>query len=386
MVVGGGPAGAVTARTAAHAGAKVLVLERSPHRPPRCTGLVGPKLLNLLSVPPRFVLRELRALRVHAPSGRSVEIRAAEPKGYVLDRSGLDRWLLAGAAEAGARVAAPVAAVGVSGGVLHTTAGPVGFDLLVGADGAESGVRRWAGLPPPAEVLAGVQAVVNPVPAAEDDAVEVHLGHGVAPGGFAWVVPAEDGLLRVGLLTTSRREAAALLARFLALRYPQAPVIRRESGLVPIGAPARTATGRVVLVGDAAGQVKPLTGGGILFGAVSAKIVGEAVARGPAGLAEYESRWRGELGAEIAFGLRARRAFLSRSDTELERIVASLERPEVRSLIAAEGDLDRPSQLARAAMARPALWPALFPLARAWGGWSRVREVSLGLSDTTEAG
>lgn len=384
VVVGGGPAGAVTASTAAGAGARVLLLERAPRRPPRCTGLVGPALLELLSIPKHLVLREVSALRLYAPGGKTAEFRFARPKGYVLDRVAFDRWGVERAAQAGAAVRAPVAATGLTGRVLRTTAGPVRYDFLAGADGAESAVRRWVGLPPPGEILVGVQAVVRspagPVRSEPTgNAVELHLGRELAPGGFAWAVPAEEGLLRVGLLTTAWREGRARLARFLSLRFPQVRVVRWESGLVPLGPPARTAGERSLLVGDAAGQVKPLSGGGLLFGAVGAWLAGEILARRPDRLASYDARWRAVLGTEIAFGLRARRAFLSLTDGEFARIVAALDRQEIQDLLDAEGDLDRPSLLARAVVARPSLWPALFPVIRALGGWGRVQELAFGL-------
>ena len=377
VVVGGGPAGAIAAHAAAQAGARVLVVERSPHRPPRCTGIVGPQTLSLLAPPPRLVLRELRAVRVVAPGGGEVVYRAPGPKGYVLDRSELDRWLLERAATAGAVILGPATAVGMDGHVLHTTAGPVGFEVLIAADGAMSAPRRWAGLPTPAEFLVGVQAIVEA--ASPGDEVEVHLGSAVAPGGFAWVVPAEEGRIRVGLLTVVRREGVSLLSRFLARRFPDGCILRRESGLVPIGPAPRTVGARVLLVGDAAGQVKPLSGGGILFGAIAARIAGEVAAQGRDSLSAYEARWRAEVGKEIAFGLRARKAFLSLSDADLDRIVPALDRSEIQRLVAREGDIDRPSRLVQALLAHPSAWGAVLPAVRALGGWSRVRELALGL-------
>jgi len=386
VVVGGGPAGSVAAHAAARAGARVLVIERSPRRPPRCTGLVGPRILDLLGIPPRFVLREIRAVRVHAPSGGSVEFRSATPKGYVLDRAGLDRWLLEQAAKAGAAVRCPTAAVGVEGRVLRTTGGPVGFGVLVAADGATSGVRRWAGFPPPAELVVGVQAVVELPSAGDGDRVDVHIGAEVAPAGFAWVVPAEEGLARVGLLTPARREAMPLLSRFLARRCPGQRVVRRENGLVPIGPPPRTVGERVLLVGDAAGQVKPLTGGGLLFGSVAARIAGEIATRQPDRLAEYETRWRATVGDEISFGLRGRKAFLALGDDQLDRIVALLDRPSIRHLVATEADIDQLSRLARACVARPQAWATVMPLVRALGGWTQVKRIIHGLPVGTEPG
>lgn len=385
VVVGGGPAGAVAARAAAQRGARVLVVERSPQRPPRCTGLVGTRLLDLLSVPSEFVLREIRALRVHAPGGRVVEFISPNLKGCVLDRSALDRWLLDQAGEAGAVVRAPAAAVGRTGHVLHTTAGSVEYEVLIAADGAMSAVRRWEGLPLPAEILAGVQATVVP-PTLDGGGVEVHVGQEVAPGGLAWVVPAGEGEARVGMLTSARRDAKALLSRFLERRCPGWRVLRRESGLVPIGPSPCTVGAGMLLVGDAAGQVKPLSGGGLLFGALSARIAGEIVAQGGRTLPSYEARWRAAVGEEIAFGLRARRLFLSLGDEDLDHMVLSLSHPGIARLVAAKGDIDRPSRLVRAALARPGMWAALIPLVRILGGWRAVQRISRGLPADTEPG
>ncbi|GAB4309494.1 MAG: NAD(P)/FAD-dependent oxidoreductase [Candidatus Bipolaricaulota bacterium] len=378
VVVGGGPAGAVAARAAARAGARVLVVERSPHRPPRCTGLVGPTTLDLLALPPRLVLRDLRAVRVVAPGGAVVEFRAPDVRGYVLDRRELDRWLLERAAETGAEVWSPATAVGLSGRRLHTTRGPVGFEVLIGADGAMSAVRRWEGLPPPAEILVGVQATCS-APSLDCGTVELFLGQAIAPGGFAWVVPTGDGEARVGLLTSARREAKTLLSGFLASRFPDSEERGCESGLVPIGPAPRTVKAGTLLVGDAAGQVKPLSGGGLLFGALAARIAGEVAAGGADALPAYEARWRAELGGEIAFGLQGRRAFLL-ADRELDRIVLALDRPAIHRLVAAAGDIDRPSRLVRALLSHPSAWGALFPVVRAVGGWGWARERSGGLS------
>ncbi|MFH1609629.1 MAG: NAD(P)/FAD-dependent oxidoreductase [Candidatus Bipolaricaulota bacterium] len=402
VLVVGAAAGAVAARSAALAGARVLLIERSPNRPPRCTGLVGPRTVDLLGLPSGLVLREIRAVRVCAPSGGTGEFRAPGPKGYVLDRSRLDRWLLERAADAGAVVRSPVAAVGVAGRVLHTTAGPVAFEVLIGADGAASAVRRWTHLPPPGEILVGVQARVEPSPQPSPargkgrnrgtnpsstlagDAVEVHLGRELAPGGFAWAVPAEEGTVRVGLITSSGRAAMPLLSRFLGRRYPGARVLARESGLVPIGPPSRTVGDGTLLVGDAAAQVKPLSGGGILFGTISARIAGEVAAQGAGALPEYEARWRAEIGDEIAFGLRARKAFLALSDQDLDRVIPALDRPELRRLVSVEGDIDRPSRLVRAVLTRPDVWAAVVPAVRAVGGWARAWELALGLPAAPE--
>lgn len=372
VVVGGGPAGAICAAAAAEASARVLLLERALGAPVRCAGLISPRTVELLELPPSLVLRGIRGVRIHSPGGRALTLSSPKVKGCVIDRAALNDLLLARAKEAGAIVWA-AAALGYRGKTLNTTAGPVGFEVLVGADGPVSGVARWAGLPRPSELLVGVQAQGEVSPW-KGDHVEVFLGRGVAPGFFGWAIPAGEGEVRVGLATDQGRRAGELLDRLLAARFPQAVVRERIAGLIPIGPPKQTASERVLLVGDAAGQVKPLSGGGLLFGPLCARIAGEIAAQGPEALPQYEARWRAELGEEITFGLRARRFFLELSDQEFDQALVVLNRGPLRQFLAEQGDIDHPSQLIRAARSRPRLWFHLLPLLNSLGP-ARVREL-----------
>lgn len=371
VVVGGGPAGALAAASAARAGAKVLLLERTRRAPARCTGLVSPRAIDLLQVPQSLILQEIRGVRVHSPTGRALKISAPEPKGYVIDRAALDALLLSRAREAGVEVRQGVAATGLAGTVLHTACGEVGFSVLVGADGPLSSVARWAGLPRPKELLVGLQAIVQAD--SDGELVDVFLGREVAPGFFAWAVPAGEGELRVGLATESGREAGRLLAAFLKARFPGANVLQRVGGLIPIGPPKRTVGENVLLVGDAAGQVKPTSGGGLYFGALCARIAGELAARGPEALSGYESKWREEIGVELTFGLKARRILARLTDQDIDRALAALSDPKLLEFLGQAADIDYPSRLVSAVLRRPILWGRLLPLVDALGGWPRVR-------------
>lgn len=377
VVVGGGPAGALTATHAARAGAKVLLLERTRRAPARCTGLVSPRAIDLLQVPKSLIMREVRGVRVHSPGGRTLELSAQKPKAYVIDRASLDELLLARAQEAGVKVCRGVAATGLTDTTLYTTAGPVGFSVLIGADGPISSVARWAGLPRPKELLVGLQAILQAE--AEDGLVQVFLGQKVAPGFFAWAVPAREGELRVGLATGSGREAGRLLLKLLGTRFPGREVLEQVGGLIPIGPPARTVAGNVLLVGDAAGQVKPTSGGGLYFGALCAGIAGELSARGPEALADYESSWRQKIGGELSFGLKARRILARFTDQDLDQALVALADPKLLEFLAHVADIDHPSRLVSAVLGRPALWGRFLPVVEALGGWARVRGLLSGL-------
>jgi flavin-dependent dehydrogenase len=311
-----------------------------------------------LGVPSALILREIRAVRVISPRGRAVEIRAEEAKGLVLDRTGLNRWLRERAQEKGATLI-PAAFRALRGETLVTTKGPVDFAVLVGADGARSGVARALGLPGPRELLLGVQAEVS---AELGDTVEVHLG--VVPDFFAWVVPAEEGLARVGLATKRRREAVRYLREFLARRFPRAPILSLWTGLIPIGPPARTVWGRVLLLGNAAAQVKPLTGGGLAFISLCAPIAGALAARGRESIPEYETTWRNLIGQEQSFEERARSMFLKLSPETLEQLVQAWAHPKIARILAEDGDIDAFASIPKRIAREPSLWPLLLSWAR----------------------
>ena len=377
VVVGGGPAGALAAATAARAGAKALLLERTTKAPPRCTGLVSPQAVELLSIPPSLIREKIRAARIHSPGGQMLELSSQRTKGYVIDRAGLDRLLLARAGEAGVEVRAGVAATGYAEGLVHTTSGKVSCEVLIGADGPVSSVARWAGLSRPKELLVGLQAIVRAEIPREQ--VEVFLGRQVAPGFFAWAVPAGDGELRVGLATQHGKVAGELLDRLLATRFPQAEVVAKVAGLIPIGPPPSTTAGRVLLVGDAAGQVKPTSGGGLYFGAVCAQLAGQLAAQGPLALQRYEESWRNAIGEELSFGLRARHVLKHLSDEDIDRAFSVLNDGKLLGFIAEQADIDRPSALLQKVLGKPALWGRLLPVVEALGGWGRVRKLLSGL-------
>lgn len=366
-VVGAGPAGSVAAISAATQGAKVVVLERAPNAVPRCAGLISMRTLAELSIPEDLILERLSGVVVHGPKGAEAVVSAPTPKAVVVERKGLDRLLRERAGEAGAELRLGVVARGWDGRKLHTDRGPLEADVVIGADGAASGTASWAGLPRPREHLVAYQAEVEAEPCYPGHA-EIFLGRGVAPGFFAWAIPAGDRI-RVGLGTTEGRRAAGLLRGFLRRRFPGGRIVSFVGGLIPIGPPPTTCTERVLLVGDAAAQVKPLTGGGILFGTVCARIAGELAAAGKP--KEYERAWRMEVGREIEFGLLARRAFLSLDEGELDRLVRLLSEPEVRNFLVEKGDYDFPSKLLPELKRSPHLWPLGLRALRALGGIGR---------------
>lgn len=384
IVIGGGPIGAVAAREAAKAGARTLLLEQRKEikGPIACTGLVSPRTLATLGASSRSILREIRAVRAHSPRGRRLSLRSLEVKGVVIDRISLEEELLSSAGSAGVEVLLGTEGrVGEGGRVTLISRGGeerVGAGVVIGADGPKSRVAAGSGLSPAAAPLPAAQAIVEGAPT--EDMVEVYFGWDLAPGFFAWAVPAEPDRSRVGLAVPPGENPQRFLDRLLTDRFPSNRVLSRASGFIPSRPVDRSIDDRLILVGDAAGQVKPLTGGGLYFGGLCAAIAGRVAAGAAlsgrtdrAGLTEYEVGWRAALGTEIRFGLAGREALLPLDDDGIDEIFARLDDPELLTFIAETADIDRPSRLISTLVHRPWLWERVLPIIGIMDGRRRAK-------------
>ena len=375
LVVGGGPIGAVAARCAAEAGASVLLVDRRKDltRSSCCAGLVSRRTLSTLGVSSESALQEIRAIAVHAPDGRRLELSADHTKAIAIDRTRLERELHDLARSAGVDVRLGTEAVSASDGkiVLESADGSqaVGMSVIIGADGPNSRVARWFGLPPPSRFVYAAQALVEANRALPSNRVEVFLGRSVAPGFFAWVVPERADRLRIGLGVSPPSDPSEHLDRLLVERFSGARILSRTGGMIPVSPTSRSATGTAFLVGDAAGQVKPLSGGGLYPGGICARIAGRIAAETAlsdepkrSAAANYESAWRSAIGREIAFGQSMRRMTDMLSDRDLSAVLAACDEPDLLSFLATHADIDQFHRLPDELAANPPLWGKMLRL------------------------
>jgi digeranylgeranylglycerophospholipid reductase len=390
LVVGGGPAGSTFARRLAEQGRSVVLVEEHPRIgiPVQCAGLVSQRALDLAGRPP-IVRCAVRGATVFGPSQGSFAFRAPDPRAFVIDRAALDVHLADRAARAGAEIRTGVRFDGLvertpEASLVRLT-GPHGAPttiaarLVVGADGVASAVARAFRLRRPIEILPAFEAEF-PEGFGDPETVEVYLGRTISPGLFGWWIPDGAGGARVGVAVdadgTPARTYFDRLLDYLERRFGRRfanPTAYLVSG-IPIGNVPRTAGEGVLLVGDAAAQVKPLSGGGIFTGMrcaeIAAEVAGPALAAGAASaaaLAAYEHRWRRELGEEFRRALYLRRVFARLSDAELDRVVAALGHGALAGTVVAFGDIDFPTPVVRELLRES---PRLLRLApKAIGAW-----------------
>jgi digeranylgeranylglycerophospholipid reductase len=396
LVVGAGPAGSTIAERLARRGHSVLVIEEHGRvgYPVQCAGLVSRRVLDLAQTP-QVIRRPVHGASVFSPALKSITFRAPEPRAFVIDRAGLDIALADKAAAAGvsfetdtrfdglAAVPNGSARAKVTRGGGHP--GEIEAKLIVGADGVSSAVARAFRLRRPVEILPAFEAEFPESPG-DPDLVEVYLGNTISPGLFGWWIPDGAGGARVGVAsnadgTTARTYYEHLLTQ-LARRFGQ-PLRNATNYLVsgiPIGTVPRLSGPRVMLVGDAGAQAKPLSGGGIFTGMRAAELAAD-VAHGAltdgdlsvARLARYDEAWLREFGEEFDKAQYLRRLFLKFTDAELEAILEALKEAGTTETIVAFGDIDFPTHVVRRLLRQSPSLLRLLPKAvgALWGGPSR---------------
>ena len=354
VVVGGGPAGSMSARLLAGSH-DVVVLEDHPvsGTPLQCTGLVSPDVIRMSGVDPT-VLNTFSRLNANFPDGSVFSVECGETKAVLIDRSGFDVLMAEKAMDAGAEFVYSERCVSCSvtedhAKVVTGSGNEYSAQLLVGADGHTSTIRKLVCSEPPRMQVRGIQLDVKHS-CDDQSSIDIWMGSDVAPGFFAWTIPYGD-MTRVGLCTewSYGPPSDYLPALLRKAGLSDARIVSKSAGKIPIGIQSSTYSDRVMLIGDSAGQVKPVSGGGLYPMLMSAESLAhtaeEAFAKGDFSskvLSSYQKGWRNRVGKELKNGFRLRSMYNNLRDEELNKIRRIVDVPFVHEM-ASSATIDNPS-------------------------------------------
>jgi digeranylgeranylglycerophospholipid reductase len=357
IVVGAGPAGSVAALNAA-ADSDVLLIETRPEigAPVRCAEAVPlvetpfvfhTSFEKYVKPDKKWVASEVKGVRATAPDGTIVEVSGEmfgkeDPLGIVLERKLFDRQLAKDAARSGAHVAVRTRATGLileDGAVRGVKLSRLGeeFDvrakLVIGADGVESQVGRWAGINTTLKLKDIESCAQYHMQNVElmDNTLDFYFGSS-APSGYAWAFPKGDGAGNIGLgvlgSKLSGKRPLAYLDEFVAQRFPDGKPVELMMGACPVsGALSHIVGNGLMLVGDAAHHTEPITGGGIMAalqsGTIAGQVANKAVRQNDSSvrvLREYETEWNRSFGKARERTYKVKEFVVNLSDDEINRI------------------------------------------------------------------
>ena len=390
IVAGGGPSGSFTALSLAKHGVNVDVFEEHNEigLPSHCPGhlsINGLKSLGLYPLPSGIVENTFYGAVFHSPKGKGFTVRLFNPVTCSVNRSLFDKHLAEMAEKAGAqyhldsRVESPIVESGFVRGVIVKQRGETGkvfAKIVVDAEGVSSRILRQAGLPSlnRGMLVNGVQAEVERVKDIEPNMVEVFLGNEYAPGFYAWLIPSKDGeKAKVGLATKTGNPKL-LLQRFM-LKHPVASKKLRIARIlhaafhpIPLGGPIPKACSNGFLaVGDAASQVKPTTGGGVIFGLTCARVAAEVAYEALRSndlsekfLSAYQRQCRALLGFDVNMMLKIRKTLDAMTDEQFDEIIGFCTRLNLAKPLQSVEDIDFQGRSLLHLLRSPRMLTALF--------------------------
>jgi len=375
--VGAGPAGSYAAYELASCGHNVAVLEEKSASglDVCCTGIISTECFQALDPGTDTILTKVNSARFFSPSGRCLRVQTENVQAYVVNRFLLDKSMAFKAQTKGAQYFFSSTVIDIIPGKNSIQAETLCFGAkekftaraIVLANGFKPGLPRKVGLGKIKHFLVGAQAEVEMTNVEE---FEIYFGQDIAPGAFAWLVPTSPSKAYVGLLATTLADLhlRGLLNDLDRRGRIASPHVEIGHKAIPVGTLPHTYADRILVIGDAAGQVKPTTGGGIYFGHIGARIAAQVLHEAlisddlTAGhLSQYEKQWKTRMGKELSRGYWARRAYAKLTDHQIDRIFAVIASNGMADALLNSGDFsfDWHTKLISAVLRRTFAYPLL---------------------------
>ena len=367
-IIGGGPIGGYIAQRLAEKKINVALFEKNKKigLPLNCAGLVTPRVFELVDIPKdKIIQNKIKGANIHSPSNHVLTIGGDKVHAFAIDRTIFDVEMIKKAEEKGSEIFlnSNVLSMQKTGNYIELKTSQdhdVKCRILIGADGPYSKVRDRFAFPEPKEFLRGIGAELKGT-SLNPNFVEIFVGNKIAPGFFAWIIPInkEGTEARVGLCVKKEAQYSPkyYFSKFLENKdvspyIKKACMTKQIGGIIPLGVLKKTFNSNIMLVGDAAAQVKPTSGGGIYSGLLCAKYCADVIIDSISNeknnsqfFKNYQKLWSKEFGKELNLGMKFRTLFKNLSDEQMDKYIKKFGSEEIVKIISKYGDIDYPSKL-----------------------------------------
>lgn len=356
LIIGGGPGGALAAKTCAEKGLSVCIIEKRPAIgvPVRCAEGIGEDLIGEFfdELNPKWISEKIKGAKLISPDGSSFYLSpemAGNEVGYVLDRKFFDRDLIWLAVESGAECYVKARAVdaimedGVVKGAVIEYFGEkkeIRAKVVIAADGVESKFSRYCGVDttvPLRELETCAQYLMTDIDI-EPGITVFYVGREVSPEGYIWIFPKGDRTANVGIGisgTQSKDSSRAkdYLDKYVKKNFPDGKIIELIVGGVSVCRPLEcTVADNLIIVGDAARLSDPITGGGIYNAMYTGRLAGEVALEcirsndcSKEKLMKYDTTWRSSrMGKALERNYQIKEIFVKLSDAQLNSVLNSV--------------------------------------------------------------
>jgi geranylgeranyl reductase family protein len=375
VIIGAGPVGIFTSIKLAENGFSILVLEEDPQvgKPRFCTGLISREAFDQFNLPREAIEGEFNSAYIFSPLGSRARLEGRDIQAYVTDRSIFDQGLWRQANKAGVNFLLGCRCLGlkINDGcveariALEASERTIKSEVAILTTGIKYGLHHSVGLTKPPNFLDCSQVEAD---GEENGGIEIFVGNSIAPQSFAWIVPLKENKLRIGLSTY--KNSLLFLKLFLKnleskgrVRQKNFHIVRRP---IPMGVINKTYTCRILAVGDAAGQVKPTTGGGIYFGLLCASLAAKTLIEAfkkrnfsSKFLSRYEINWKRKISFDLTMGLYLRRLIAYSNDEQIEKLIQFCSKEPIQILIEKYADFNHHGRFIKELIKRPVFWKSL---------------------------
>ena len=370
-IIGGGPIGSTLAYKLAKEGYNVSILEKKKKIgiPLQCAGIVSKKLRDFNEIPDELILNEVNGAYLHS-ANHMLKVEKDKTEALIIDRVGYDQFLANRAIGAGVKLFNQHKVIDVDcekGLITCQNNEKLSAKVIVGADGSKSFVSslfnkkfdyfnasQYLIEVKDFEDNNGIKKTID-FQNKETKFVDLFAISEILPG-FLWCIPTSNNIFRVGLFSkNSYKEQKKVLNDFLTneKRFKEINIIEKYNGKIPIfNKEKKFVYKRVLLIGDAASQLKPTTGGGLILGFDTCNLAKDAIIKSLnknniSFLEEYEKNFKKKYSKELSYQIKVQQTIESLSDNDLDYMFTKLKEKNAEEIISKYGDMDKQSVLVK---------------------------------------